>query len=145
MPLRLKLLLGALLAAGLSAFVISGVVAGGSGSNCKQPDAVVELIPNCGDAVFQQARVGVAMKPGYTAELTINGTPVPQDQVTGGTSVGQNSNPKAPVAPDTFVFVPGPGKIIEQLPPENNVLLRYWRLEDGEDTARTFTWRFRAT
>jgi hypothetical protein len=142
MPQRVKLLLALLFAAGIGAFVLAAL-AGGSGTECGRPDVIDQLIPNCGDSVLQQSRVGVDMRAGYTAELTINGTVIPLDEIE---SIGVQSNPERGVVQDTYVFTPGNGKAIEELQARQNcATVRYWSLELGEDTAKVFTWCFTAT
>jgi hypothetical protein len=142
MPFRVKLLLVVLSAAGVGAFVVAGLLGSGSSGACNQPAAIDRLIPGCDESVLRQAQVGVDMAPGFTAELTINGTPIPKDQLQ---SIGIRSDPSKGVAPDTFVFVPGDGKAIEGLEPQQNcATVRYWSLADGEDSAKTYSWCFRA-
>jgi hypothetical protein len=142
MPIRVKILLAVLLAAAFGAFALAFTV-GGSGGECGTPDVIDELIPGCGDSVIQQQRVGVDMRAGYGAELTINGKVIPADEVQ---SIGIRTDTDRGVAQDTFVFVPGEGKTIEQLDAgQNCATVTYWALAEGRDATHTFSWCFQAT
>jgi hypothetical protein len=143
MPKRVKLLLLVLFTAGIGAFVLAGLAGGSASSACGKPDEIDVLIPSCGDSILQQESVGVDMRAGYAAELTINGTPIPLDELQ---SIGVRTDASRGVTADTFVFTPGEGKAIEQLAPRQNcATVRYWDLAAGEQGAQTFTWCFQAT
>ena len=141
MPTRVKLVILALFVAGIGAFVAASL-AGGSDRPCRPPAAIEQLIPECNAQVLQQDRVGVDMRPGYTAELAINGVPIPNDEIR---SIGVAANQQTGVAPDTFVFTPGRGKALEELQAQQNcATVTYWSLADGPDRSSQFTWCFRA-
>lgn len=113
----------------------------GSNSACSQPKAIDVLYPECSTLAFQQAQVGVDMAPGYTAELTLNGEPIPLDQIQNRAAA---NSVETRVLPDLFLFTPGPDKIVERLRPELNcAAVRYRRIGTAEDTATVFTWCFR--
>jgi hypothetical protein len=147
MPTRIKVLLIALVVAGLGIFVSLAFIGGGSGG-CQLPDGIEEVLPGCDVSVQQQTAVGVRVEEGYRAELTLNGKPIPLDQVTSGGQIssneeGQQANP-AGAAQTAFLFYPPPDGEL-QLQPTNFMTVTYWRLIDGESSARTFRWRFNAS
>jgi hypothetical protein len=144
MPKRVKALLVAMTVAALGIFVSLAFI-GGGGGGCSTPDAIVELIPDCNEAVFQQAPVGVQVANGYRAELTLNGTILPLDEVTSGGELPQDpSNNPTNAAQTRFLYFPREGQTIEQLEPVNTVVVTYWPIAEGEEAARTFMWTFEA-
>jgi hypothetical protein len=92
------------------------------------------LVPIAGAQVLQQDRVGVVIEPGWDASLTVNGTPIPTDQLDKDLDLGQ------------VFYKPGAGKVIESLPPDRNcVTARVWRRALGPDAATARSWCFRAS
>jgi hypothetical protein len=144
MPRRVKALLVAMTAVALGIFVSLAFI-GSGGGGCSTPDAIVELIPDCDQAVFQQAPVGVQVATGFRAELTLNGTIIPLDEVTSGGELPQDpANNPTGAAQTQFLFFPGDGKAVEQLQPVNTVIVTYWPIAEGIEASRTFTWTFEA-
>lgn len=142
MPTRVKLLLAACTVAALAIFV--GAYAANSdpsaNNGCSQPKAVELLYPVCNTLAFQQAQVGVDMAPGYTVDLTINGEPIPLDQVQN--RAAENAV-EARIVPDIFLFTPGPGKVFERLRPgPNTATVSYRKVGANEATRQSFTWSF---
>ena len=92
---------------------------------------VVQLIPNDGDKVLQQAQVGIRLADGYTGSLVANGVAVPDDQI--------NRVP----ALNEILFQPGDGKILSAWPAGKNcVVATYWKFETGPSQSSTHTWCF---
>lgn len=143
MPLRIKILLVAMTA---SAFAIFGVAYWKNHDvvrTCGEPDAIEQIFPSCGDQVFRQSDIRVDMAPGYAVELTLNGEPIPLDQLE---SPPAGDSIDVQIAPSIFAFRPGVGKIIETLRPEENcVIATYRKLSENESTARPFRWCFRVS
>ena len=141
MPKRVKAVLILMTVVALGIFVSLAFI-GGSSAGCTTPDAIVRVAPDCDESVFQQAPILVELATGYRAELALNGTPIPLDEVT--TNVG-GDNPGVGAAPTVFSFLPGPGKVIEELRPnENCAVVSYWLIADSQQNARNFRWCFRA-
>jgi hypothetical protein len=93
--------------------------------------AIEQFIPTEGDKIFQQEPVGIDLAPGYDGTLALNGTRIPDDQLT-----------KVP-ALNIVQFVPGPGKDVEQYDQgQNCVLATYWLSEDGPGVATSRSWCF---
>jgi hypothetical protein len=143
MPNRVKLLLAALFTAGVGIFVALAFI-GGGGGDCPVPDGIDEVLPPCNTAVLGQTQIGVRVDTGYTADLALNGVPIPRDQLTSGgqTPVDESDNPVGVAQTDFLFFPPTEGEL--SLQPRNSVTVTYWRLVDGEDESRSFTWFFTA-
>lgn len=109
-------------------------------NGCNQPAAIEVLYPPCNTLAFQQAPVGVDMAPGYTVELTVNGTPIPVDQIDNRKAANVTDTN---TSPDVFLFIPGDGKAVEQLPPGPvSAVITYRKLSENEATTQTFRWVF---
>lgn len=95
--------------------------------------AIEKLVPAPATQILSQAEVGVDLAPGYTAELSLNGIPIADDEV------------KRVDATNSVLFLPGPGKSVQEFTPgTNTITVRYWRIADGEGTAQSSTWVFEA-
>lgn len=141
MPKRVKALLLLMTAVALGIFVSLAFIGGGS-SGCTTPDAIVRVMPDCDESVFQQAPIEVEVATGYRAELSLNGTAIPLDEVQ--TNVGDDDR-NVGAAPTVFRFLPGQGKTIEHLEPNLNcATVTYYPIASGLGDARNFQWCFRA-
>ena len=67
--------------------------------------AVEATYPNAGDLDLRQARIGIDLKSGYTTELSLDGQPIPKDQV------------EVVVGLDQYFYQPGPGTATGALAP----------------------------
>lgn len=96
-------------------------------------DQIIEaFIPAKDDKTLLQGKVGVDLIAGWDAELTINGTPIPPDQLNRADGLGQ------------IVFQPGEGKELEQLQPGPNcAVVTYWQLAQP-DQRFSRSWCFTA-
>lgn len=116
-----------------------------------RPDAIEGLSPvENAIQVLQQEAVVVDLRFGYMAQLTIDGIELPT------TTIGQiEVEPGAQIEfPPTAIFDPGnsiisfqptAGAPIESFSAgQHTVRLTYWRIEDGPEAARTYTWSFNA-
>lgn len=129
-----RLIVGLLLLAALGAFA----VAGRNGTTDPEPflsgDAVEAVIPaNGSPSVLRQAEIGIDLATGWTGELTINGTPIPDDQLRRNDPLNQ------------LFFTPGPGTDIERLDAGLVIVsASIWRYVDGEtrEDARQVSWSF---
>jgi len=97
----------------------------------KASDGIVEaFIPSPNEKVFQQAEVGIDLISGWDAELTVNGKPIPPDQL------------RKIVAQSKFTFVPGSGmEVAAYNPGQNCALVKYWPLSSPNQTF-TKSWCF---
>lgn len=101
--------------------------------------AIEALIPAPDSEVLRQSQVGIDLAPGYDAELTINGTFIPIDEVNVLRDV---ENPDVssgiPGSFDTtlsrFLYQPLEGRAVPELRgDENCVEVRFWPLSDPTD------------
>ncbi len=106
----------------------------GTESTTVDQGAVERLLPANNSQVLQQESVGIDLAPGYDAALTVNGMPIPTDQLDKTTGL------------NIVMFQPGPGKVIEYLPSgQSCVLATYWRLDTGPGESSARTWCFTAS
>jgi hypothetical protein len=95
---------------------------------------VEQLIPANNSDVLQQAQIGIDLVPGWTGVLIVNGTEVPEDQLV--------RHPEL----YSFLFQPGKGQEIEQLPAGQNCAeALVWRVDQTRADARPVNWCFRVT
>lgn len=132
-----RIIFGLLLLGATAAMVAVAVDSNRSTRVAPDRDPAIEgLIPGSGADVLRQSEVGVDMADGYVATLTVNGTPIPDDQITGGgagiPSLGR------------FAFTPGPDKVLESLRAGRNcVTVEFWKAQDPNQTS-VYTWCFEA-
>lgn len=107
------------------------------------------LVPEADSEVLRQTTVGIDLISGYEAELTINGIPIPPDQInvlrdvenprksaTTGGSFGSTLN--------RFVFQPLNGRAVpELLGGKNCVVAEFWPLSDPSERKK-IEWCFTA-
>lgn len=98
-------------------------------------DQVIEsLIPAPGDEVLSQVDVGIDLIDGYTADLTINGVAIPEEQLRRVEALNQIS------------FRPDEGKALASLRgDENCAVALYWPIAQGRAAARSVSWCFTAS
>ena len=83
---------------------------------------IERLIPTPDSKILQQDTIGIDLAPGYEGTLSLNGTPIPDDQLTVVPQLNQ------------VTFTPGPGKEYEQLPSGQNCLVAtYWLSSTGPE------------
>ncbi len=94
---------------------------------------VVELLtPSANETlVNQQSQVGIDLTTPYTASLVVNGITIPDDQLL-----------KRPELSAVY-FTPGPGKVIDKLPPGRNCVQALVSRVDGTpESINPITWCF---
>ena len=99
------------------------------------PTAVQEVTPRPGELVRLQDTITADLRDGLVGTLTIDGIPIPDDQLE---IVGPLSQ---------ISFRPGPGKEFVRFEPGEHVAtVRYWvgRLQDPPAKTGSYSWRFRA-
>jgi len=131
-PFPVKVLLIGLLVVAIGGIAVvtqlssesSGGLAGG---------AIEQLIPSKNAKILQQDQVGIDLQTGYSADLAVNGVPIPEDQVTRQSGL------------DTVLFQPGPDKVFEAWPAgQNCVVATFWANDVGPQESKTQSWCFTA-
>jgi len=136
--------------------IITGLQAGSTGRDAQRIPAVIErMSPGPGDQVLQQSQILVDFIDGYEAELTVDGVDIPTTRLDELTGDGVAPRPGAQVEiPSTAIYDPG-NYTISFLPQEgapittltqgvHTAVVRYWKVEDGRNKARSFSWEFQA-
>ncbi len=132
MPLAIKVLL-----VGLVLVAAGGIAVLSRSSLAANTDldggTVIELIPSDGSNILQQADVGIVVKSGYSAHLSVNGTSIPQGQLQ-----------TVPYATQTqFTFTPGAGKVFTRWPAGKScVSATYYTIQAGPTHAAGQNWCF---
>ncbi|HEY1737300.1 MAG TPA: hypothetical protein VGI86_01240 [Acidimicrobiia bacterium] len=127
------IVLGALLALN---FAIIGVHATRSTTATPDlPSGILELFPPRGQLVRPQDQIGAQLAKGWTGELTLDSTPLPDDRYD-------------PIekANNAIIWRPGPGKAFTQTEPGDHTLtLHFWPIQVGPSgsDSRTFSWTFK--
>jgi hypothetical protein len=102
-----------------------------SGTNGLDNSAIDRLIPAPDAKILQQDTIGIDLADGYTATLALNGTTIPDDQLTIVPQLNQ------------VTFTPGPGKDTQLIPAQKNCLVAtYWLLSTGPSQSKTQSWCF---
>lgn len=97
------------------------------------PVAIQEVSPAAQSTVLLQSDVVVDLAAGYTAEIDINGVPIPEDEINEVLALNQ------------LRFSPGAGQTLERLFTEQNcVRVNYWLIVQGPQSVQTYTWCFDA-
>ena len=109
--------------------------------------AIVRQVPEPGGHVLHQTSIGVQLLRGYDGRLTIDGTEIPEDEMDGAAPPGSPAyDPRYGVRPNNkerVFFTPGKGKVLDQYRTgEVHLTVRFWRIADGERSARTVSWAF---
>ncbi len=130
---------------------------GGDGTSATasgDTSAIVAYQPTPGGRVLRQSEVGVILEDGWDGRLTINGVAIPEEQMVGAidpTSPEYQSLPEdqrdlgpRPNTKNVVKFQPGPGRAITEYDTGTvEVVVRYWRIVDGPETARTTSYTVR--
>jgi hypothetical protein len=90
MTLLQRAIAGLLLIAAVVALVV--VFTTGEGSNepvTRFPAPVQRIVPQPDQLVVRQARVGIVLDQGYEAELAVDDTPIPKDQLIVNDALGE--------------------------------------------------------
>lgn len=131
-----RIVLPLLLVAGVGMFWLAGHVGKSGEVEPSLADAAVQsLSPSDGSPnVLRQSEIGIDLAEGWVAQLSINGRPIPDDELRINAPLNQ------------FFFTPGPGKEIETLNAGTVIVVAsIWKPVDGETRAdaRQVIWRFR--
>lgn len=94
------------------------------------PGQIRTLLPGPGAQTPQQDRIGVVVAPNWTASLSVDGLPIPDDQLTSRPSLGE------------YFFDPGPGQVIEILRTGRVCATVSARALVGDEDPVSHTWCF---
>lgn len=150
------LLVSAGVAVGLI-LIVMGLQSATTGRDAQNiPAAIEEMSPGPGDQVVQQAQISVDFTEGYEASLIIDGITLETTRLDELSAEGNAKlEPGAQVEiPPTAIFDPG-NYIISFTPQEgapidvfsqgkHTAQVIYWKMVDGREKARSFTWEFEA-
>ncbi|MEI8391717.1 MAG: hypothetical protein WCG40_04385 [Actinomycetes bacterium] len=116
------------------------------------PDAIVDVSPAPNDRqVLSQTEINVDLQDGYEASLILDDIAIPTERLDDlGSQVPKPG--QQIVLPPTAIydqgnsrirFEPTTGAVIESYTVgKHQVEILYWRIEDGRNSARSFTWSF---
>lgn len=139
-PLRMRMIIAALAVAGLVGLTVAALVGtggGGAGDAVTAGPAVTRVIPEPGDEVLQQQRVGVVLDARYRlTALTV----FPNDRYTGGVNVFVEVDEVEGL--NMFEFAPGEGRLIEALSPDDNCVRATFVPIARPDESDTTQWCF---
>lgn len=129
-------LIAVLAAVAVGAFALAVTTGGGSSderiSVTGGVNPIERAFPGQGDEVLQQAAVGVDLDAAWSAIITINGIPIPNEQMVSDAAIG------------LYSFTPGEGKVIERLLPDRNCVTVQMRLLRDATQTSTAEWCFTA-
>lgn len=94
------------------------------------PDAIERAQPSPNGAMLRQDQVGVDLRDGWYCSLSIDGTIIPDDQLTGVKTRGE------------CFFRPGAGKEVEELAPGTHTAVATIRRLDQPDLVERYQWSF---
>lgn len=119
----------------------------GQVDDVQKVEVITAKEPAPGAKVLRQSAIGAVLKPGYDGRLTINGTPIPEEQMEGAVDPSQVSAEDLarygirPNNRNRVFFTPGPGKVIEEYDTGPvTVVLTYFQDLRAETTSQTSTW-----
>ena len=139
MPIRLRLLIAALVLLGVGGFVLAGVVGDDSSGDISISGnaAIDAIIPTRGAEVLQQQSVGIDLAAPYRLTKLII---APTDDPAAGIDVSEQVQERTGL--NQFLFTPDDGKLIEALSPDLNcVFASYIEVARPADTL-TVDWCF---
>ena len=138
--LRIRAGIAALALLGIGVLVVATLV--GSGDDAADEavtarPAVDRVIPNPGDEVLQQQRVGVVLDARYRLSSLVI---FPSEQATGGIDVTAEVDHIEGL--NRFEFAPGDGRLIAALSPDTNCALARFVLIARPEESDTVRWCF---
>lgn len=133
--------------------VVRGVLVGITGDEQANLPEFIEAVEPVPDAVQapNQSNVFVDLAPGFTGVLVIDGIEIETVDIGQLGEIDVEPGQQVDVPPvtrfepgnSTLTFTPSPGAPITEFEDgEHTVDVVYWRIEDGRQFARTFTWSF---
>ena len=137
--------------------IVMGLQSATTGREAKNiPAAIEEMSPGPGDQVVQQAQISVDFIDGYEASLVIDGIALETTRLDELSAEGNAKlEPGAQVEiPPTAIF--DPGNYIISFTPQDGAPIEvftqgthkatviYWKMTDGREKARSYSWEFDA-
>ena len=137
--LRVRVSIVALALFGILGLVVAALVGSDDDvdSAVTASPAVDRVIPNPGDEVLQQQRVGVVLDARYRLSSLVV---YRSEQLTGGVDVTAQVDHIEGL--NRFEFVPGEGRLVEALSPDTNCVIATFVLIARPDEADTVRWCF---
>jgi hypothetical protein len=117
----------------LLAIAVVGVVVAFSGSRRPPPErtgVIVQVMPPPGDLDLRQVTVGVTLAAGYTGDLVVDGSPVPDDEVHREPALYQ------------ITLQPRPGGQFNLGPGRHCASVLYWPIANTTDKRPSAPWCF---
>ncbi|HRE03352.1 MAG TPA: hypothetical protein PLV68_18800 [Ilumatobacteraceae bacterium] len=135
-----------------SSWLSSGCSSVSGGGGQPLPEAIQSVLPvRNATQVQQQESIFVDLAEGYTGTVTINGVVLETVNLSDLSQNPTDSGAQVKLPPTvifepgnfTLTFTPTDGALVERfLTGVNVVSLVYWKIVDGPNFARTFTWQF---
>ena len=133
--------------------IIMGVNAATTGREALgYPDAIINVSPAPNDRqVFSTTEISVDLEDGYQARLTIDGLDIPTTNLEDIAGLTAEPGQQVEIPPTAIYdqgnslvrFQPTGGAVLEEYDTGvHNVTVTYWRIVDGEATARSYSWKF---
>jgi hypothetical protein len=93
--------------------------------------AIERVIPAPGSKILSQDQIGIDLAPGHEATLTLNGTPIPEDELLIVPELNQ------------VTFKASPDRETQLIPGQQNcVVATYWLSSTGPTQSSTYPWCF---
>lgn len=142
MAKKQRIMVSLLVGAGVAMLLLGFTNGGGSDQDISvtQNPAIDALIPDRESEILRGDQIGIDLADGFRGALQIETSDnqviqIPSDQLDGNFQDNLGM----------FIFRPGPGKVLEVLPPQSNcVTATYWPLIDPRDS-QTIRWCFSVT
>jgi hypothetical protein len=136
-PVRVAIVLGVLVI-GVNILIWGGRSQVNGPATIQRPAEIVSLQPNESDELLPQGEVGAQLRANLQGQISIDGRPIPQDQVTSTPTLG------------TIAFDPGPGKDIQEFSKGGHTaVLEWWPITlptaeaaKAQHQLRSYTWSF---
>lgn len=139
-PLLIRVGIVALALFGIVVFVVAALVGSGDDDSDRAVTAgpaVDRVIPNPGDEVLQQQRVGVVLDARYRLSSMVI---LPSDNAADGVDVTAEVDHTDGL--NRFEFAPGEGRLIEALSPDTNCVVARFVLIARPEESDTVRWCF---
>lgn len=126
-----RVVMSVLLAFSAAAMYVAFTEHDGSPNPRLRPQAIRAVSPLPASLQLRQTEIFAELSPEFTATLTVNGTPIPDDQL----DVIEGLN--------RYAYTPGAGKEIEELPPGRAcAVVDFVPVDGSAAVAGTYRWCF---
>jgi hypothetical protein len=105
---------GSIVFIGVTILIIGGASQVNGPATVQRPPEIVMLQPNESEQLLPQGEVGATLRAGLIGQLSIDGRPIPQDQITGDPNLGE------------VLFDPGAGKDIREFAKGGHTAVIEW-------------------